>query len=71
MRAGRPDGGRIRSHDDVNVQTDKFACQSRKALDFRIRRSNLNEDVLTIDVAVLLQPLPKGTEGCARFERFN
>jgi hypothetical protein len=53
------------------IETDKFAGQRRKALDFLVGRSDLYDHVLTIDVAVCAQSLIKGVEDCTRLGRFK
>ena len=37
--------------DDIDLETDQFAGQSRKPFDFRVRRADLYDDVLAIEIA--------------------
>ena len=67
--AARPE--REFDDDDINVETDQFAGQSRKPFDFRVGCSDLYDDVLTIEIPEFAQSLTEGVEGNARLGKFK
>jgi hypothetical protein len=44
-------GERVACDDDIDLETDQFAGQSRKPFDLRVRPPDLYGDVLAIDIA--------------------
>jgi hypothetical protein len=60
---GRPDH-RVPSagHDDVNLETHQLGCKLRNPIGFPFRRSVLDGDALSIDVAKLAQSQPNSLE---------
>ena len=55
----RQDRERSPGHDDIHVTRDELGGQSREAIDFAIRRSKLDGDVLAFNITVFAQPLPE------------
>ena len=66
--AGR---GRIRRDDEVDLETGQLGRQTRQSLDLPFRRSVLNDDVLTLQIAAFAQSLPEGVERHPRLRRFK
>ena len=46
-------------HDDVDVHPDQLGCEARKTLEFPIRKTPLNGQILSLDVTELAYSLDK------------
>jgi hypothetical protein len=61
---GRKRTGRVKRHDDINPERDQLRCKLRKQIDVSSRRSEIEIDVLSFDIAKLSQAIaqlrPKG-----------
>src|SRR5256885_6765677 len=62
---------RIQREDEVDLETGQLGRQTREPLDLPIGPSVLDEDVLTLHVAVFAQALPEGVERHPRLGRFE
>jgi hypothetical protein len=64
---GRPGRHGSARHDDIDLELDELGDEHGEAVDFALCESQLDNDVLSLDPAVLAQNLPKLDDQALRY----